>query len=461
MSIELFLITLPIAYLIRKLISVLLNYVPGYYGHYTQRNFNARWFVFNSDNARFASEGLGELAFNDIFTASLIDDNDLWLEENTNATDYYSGTSIIAAPYVGGFIPLKDKVNIATGVRVEYFKQDLSTYVSASDFTTHTPASISKLSVLPSLNLTYKIFDKDFDLVKDSNTYRENSLLQARLVYASSVNRPVFREIAPFSFYDFNRGINIAGNPDLTTAQINNVGARLEFYPRKGQVISFGGFYKSFINPIETVIRTSGDQDFFSYVNAKSAQSYGIEMEVKTVLAGKYDKARKSFYELSLSTNGSLLKSNVLLNDADIAAGLISNRPLQGQSPWILNTRLSYSSDKKGYDFNLLYNIFGPRIAVVGLSDIFEGSPSLYEQPRHLFDFTASKTVFDDKGKVTFAINDILSYKTVWYVDNDQSRSISNEDNIFMNLQNGRGAYYSIAFNYNLQGKKKESKPAK
>jgi len=38
-----------------------------------------------------------------------------------------------------------------------------------------------------------------------------------------SVNRPAFREIAPFTFYDFDYRADISGNTNLKNADLHNI----------------------------------------------------------------------------------------------------------------------------------------------------------------------------------------------------------------------------------------------
>ena len=71
-----------------------------------------------------------------------------------------------------------------------------------------------------------------------------------------TLSRPEFRELAPFTFYNFLNDNLTAGDPKLQRALINNYDARLEYFPGEGQVISVSGFYKEFQNPIELILRT-------------------------------------------------------------------------------------------------------------------------------------------------------------------------------------------------------------
>ena len=79
---------------------------------------------------------------------------------------------------------------------------------------------------------------------------------------------------------------------------------RYEWYPSKGEIVSIALFYKKFKNPIEWTYTVAGGTDLvYSYINAKGADNYGIEIDIRK------DLGFIGLEELSLSFNGSLIKS--------------------------------------------------------------------------------------------------------------------------------------------------------
>ena len=68
------------------------------------------------------------------------------------------------------------------------------------------------------------------------------------------MNRPEFRELAPFYFVDFDLNAGIYGNPSIKQAYIQNFDIRFEHYPSPNETFNIGVFYKKFNNPIEMVI---------------------------------------------------------------------------------------------------------------------------------------------------------------------------------------------------------------
>jgi outer membrane receptor protein involved in Fe transport len=118
------------------------------------------------------------------------------------------------------------------GARVEHNRQQLNSATYGGR-----PVGVDKklLFVLPSVNASWNI--------------SERSVLRAG--FGSTLNRPEFRELAPFAYYDFSANTVIYGNPALRTAAIQNTDARFEFYPSLTEVVSLGAFHKHFADPIE------------------------------------------------------------------------------------------------------------------------------------------------------------------------------------------------------------------
>jgi outer membrane receptor protein involved in Fe transport len=96
-----------------------------------------------------------------------------------------------------------------------------------------------------------------------------------------------------------------------------------------------------------------------------------------------------------------------------------TDRPMQGQSPYLVNTSLYYDSKKTGISVGILYNRIGKRIVGIGRVDTGSGAsinndvPDTYELPRDLLDFVLTKRI----GKhIEFKANfkDILNQKVVF-----------------------------------------------
>jgi hypothetical protein len=95
------------------------------------------------------------------------------------------------------------------------------------------------------------------------------------------------------------------------------------------------------------------------------------------------------FRNFNLVLNASFIKSRVQFDPNSLSR----NRPLEGQSPYIVNAGLYYQNNDNGITMSLLYNVIGKRISAVGRPspNQWEDIPDVYESSRNLIDFTFSK----------------------------------------------------------------------
>ncbi|WP_100613995.1 TonB-dependent receptor [Confluentibacter citreus] len=391
----------------------------GYLVDYRKRNFDARYFSYLlpgyvTDNRN----ELKQLPLTDIFNAVNVNPNDGWiLSEGTRPIDSYEASNFLTAGYLYAQVPL-NKFDISGGVRVEHNIQQLNSSTDTEPVEVDNPIT----SVLPSFNVSYNLSDR--------------SIL--RLAYGKTVNRPEFREIAPFVFYDYKNEAGRRGNSDLETAEIDNIDLRYEFYPNMGETMSLGLFYKNFKNPIENVTEITTEQPQFLYDNAESAYNYGVEIEI-----------RKSFKDISdnpfiskLSTN---INASYIVSEVDLGSNVTSQdqkRALQGQSPYIINAALGYE-DENGFSANLIYNRFGDRIFSVGDNNF----PTIYELSRDNIDFTISKKFKNVTYKL--GIQDLLNAKYQFFEDSNRDeqirKNIDNATSVFK-----RGTLFTFNVTYNL-----------
>ena len=163
-------------------------------------------------------------------------------------------------------------------------------------------------------------------------------------------------------------------------------------------------FYKNFKDPIESLVvpgSGSGGAKTFTFANAEKSINYGIEVEIKKSLASFTESGFLG--KISTLFNASLIQSEVTLGD-EISSGQSDNRPLQGQSPFIVNAGLNYNDPNRGFQINALYNVIGKRIFAVG----FQGYPDLYEMPRNVIDLVVTKEL---GSKIIFkaGVSDLLN----------------------------------------------------
>ena len=313
------------------------------------------------------------------------------IDETTNKSDSYTATNDLLAGYVAFKLPFTSKFELYTGVRIEKNNQQMHSY-SSDNATEEVNIQIDKTDFFPSANLSYKFTDKTL----------------ARFSYGLTINRPEFREIAPFAFYDFEMKKLVRGNPELENASISNYDLRYEYYPSPSETFVFGVFYKDFKKPIETIEINSGSGKDYTFQNALGAKNYGIELELRKSFEslGKKDNFLKYFKNLMLVVNASYIKSEIKLDTANFYSAE-AKRPMQGQSPYIVNLGLYYQDNDHGLMVSLLYNVIGKRIVVVGLD-----TPDVYEMPRNVIDLMVTKNV-GEFVQIKAGIQDILNQKVV------------------------------------------------
>lgn len=391
------------------------------------RSFKARNLGYVKSNFMLFDDNLLNTTIDSLFFPTNINTTTgIKIAESTNPSDSYTASNYLMAAYIGSELQLAKKVKLNTGVRTEYNIQELN-----SRNLSNTPINVYNpiLSVLPSVNLTYTIKD----------TLYKTMLL--RFAYGTTVNRPEFRELAPFGFYDFNFNLVNKGSDSLKTPTIHNFDLRWEMYPGLGEMITLGVFYKKFINPIETLFIPgggSGGIKTFTYGNAEKAYSAGIEIEFRKSMEGVFKSPILQNFNLIL--NASLIRSRVELGQEQL--GQSNERPLQGQSPYIVNAGIYYKSDEKNFQFNLLYNVIGQRIFIIG----FDVYPDIYEMPRHVLDFNFSKK-FDNNLELKFGVGDILNQSVTLLQDANKDKKFERaNDQIIQSYNPGTTISFGLSY---------------
>lgn len=366
----------------------------GAYGEYRTREYKTREFIYNwepennSLPADFRKSDLPTLLSN----SGNFGSDKLYLLEEPNRRDDYKGHNTLGAGYLAATLPF-GSLSVFAGLRYEYSKMELITNTRDDR-----PSPLSHFykynDLFPSLNATYKFSDKH----------------QLRLSYGKTVNRPEFREVSPSVFYDFDLAADVKGNTELTSCYVQNLDLRYEFYPSRGEMVSVALFYKYFDAPIEwTYTLSGGNRMIYSYMNADHANNYGVELDIKK------DLSFIGLPDFSWSFNGAIIKSRVNFN----GCANMENRPMQGQSPYLVNTGIFYKNDKQQLDIALLYNRIGKRIIGVGRSEgTTSGNetlrvPDSYEMPRDVLDLSISKK-FGTHWEIKANIRDLLAQK-VYY----------------------------------------------
>lgn len=367
------------------------NLQVGAYGEYRSREYQTRNFIYNwnvSDNNMPS-----DFRHSDIPTLLSSEANmgydKLYLLEEKQMRNNYRGHNTLGAGYLALSLPF-GKLGIHAGVRFEHNEMELIS--NSRDYEKSESSRHYKTDdVFPSLNTTYKISDQH----------------QVRLSYGRSINRPEFREVSSSVYYDFDLASNVQGNTELKNCYVDNLDLRYEWYPSRGELISLAVFYKHFDSPIEWTYTVAGGTDLiYSYKNAKSANNYGVELDIRKNLGFIGLK------DFSWSFNGALIKSKVQFEKG----AKEEDRPMQGQSPYLINTGIFYKNAPLKMDIALLYNRIGKRIIGVGRSEGSTGDdsnsrvPHSYEMPRNTIDFSLAKK-FGEHLELKLNVRDLLAEK--------------------------------------------------
>ena len=363
----------------------------GAYGEYRSREYQTRNFIYNWNVS--ANNMPSDFRHSDIPTLLSNEANmgydKLYLLEEKQMRNNYRGHNTLGAGYLAMSLPF-GKLGIHAGVRFEH--NDMELISNSRDYEKSESSRHYKTDdIFPSLNTTYKISDQH----------------QVRLSYGCSINRPEFREVSSSVYYDFDLASNVQGNTELKNCYVDNLDLRYEWYPSRGELISLAVFYKHFDSPIEWTYTVAGGTSLiYSYKNAKSANNYGVELDIRKNLGFI------GLNDFSWSFNGALIKSKVQFEKG----AKEEDRPMQGQSPYLINTGIFYKNEPLKMDIALLYNRIGKRIIGVGRSEGSTGDdsnsrvPHSYEMPRNTIDFSLAKK-FGDHLELKLNVRDLLAEK--------------------------------------------------
>jgi len=381
-------------------------------GFYQNRNrtFDFRQFIYSPYNlvggTTSFSTAIGYLPENQIFSQQnmgllqpgTMGNNNIGgfvIGESTDPVSPYSASARLYAGYAMVDLKLKSMWRLITGLRYESYYQSIS-YNDALFIINKKVNTVDTVvnDLLPSVNLIYSPTDK----------------INIRGSYSRTLNRPEFRELAPFLFFDFNTGFSLNGDPNLERATIDNADLRFEWFPSGGQLVSVSGFYKYFINPIEMY---KGQNTFqVVYGNTSAAFSQGVEVEYRINVGNFFkndsSKIGKILNNTTVFTNAALIQSQIIGSPKNpLLANSVSsyNRPLQGQSPYLFNIGASYVDNVYNFSFSAVLNRVGPRIYIVG-NNIYQ---EIWEYSRTVMDLQVTKSFLKNRLEIRFNIKDLFA----------------------------------------------------
>jgi hypothetical protein len=392
------------------------------------RDFRSRIFRYNITNF---NSFVASNAFKPIDRAFFYDNmgnSGYILEEFTNNSDRYFGLSVLNAAY--GMMDNKfGDFRVIWGLRAENFQQLLTSKEQTGN---RSVRLTEKWDFLPSINVLLNVGEKQ----------------NLRASASRTVARPEFRELAEFAFFDYEMNYGVKGDSALKRTSILNYDLRYEIYPKAGEAITFGAFYKEFTDPIEFRLDPGSNADTrrYFYQNALSAKTLGFEIELRKGL----EFISPALKPLSLFGNYTYLRSEVVFNDLSSDSKTIkADRPLQGQSPYLLNAGLQYTSDM--FNASVLYNRVGQRLTLVGNEEF----PNVYERPRNQVDIQLSKKVLDGQGEIRINFQDILNNAFYFYENvNENTGFQEGVDRLFNSYKQGSTITVGFTYDFNI-GKKK------
>jgi len=293
-----------------------------------------------------------------------------YVRDFTDPRNNYDGDQTIGAGFLMMEAPVPGLPSLLFigGVRVEHTDMSIETLGSEPR-----RGAFTETDLLPSANLKWALRDN----------------MNLRLAYGRTIARPTFREFAPFESFQFVGDYIERGNPDLTRTRVDNFDLRWEWFVQPGELLSASVFYKDFTDPIERTIdpEAAANQEV-TYLNRSSARVYGVEFEARKRLDGLGSWVR----HLQVGGNLTLTRSEVsrpqevldAIQAFDVKAD--DTRPLQGQSPYILNLNVGYENPNSGTSVNVFFNRFGDRLDTVTRNGV-----DLFEQGRSMLDVNASQ----------------------------------------------------------------------
>ena len=368
----------------------------GAYAERRSRKYDTRFFTYAWPTGQLPQA----LRSMDVTTGLLNDANygpdGLYLLEQVDWSNNYEARNTLGSGYAAVLLPLfGGQMEAYGGVRFESAHTRLISHTRRQAYSP-LATDYDYNDLFPSVNLTWHL----------------NTAQQLRMAYGRTINRPEFRELSTSVYYDFDLASNVQGNHNLKPAYVDNIDLGWEWYPNAGEVVSLSLFYKHFRNPIEWTYTVAGGTDLvYSYLNAEGADNYGVEADIRKQLDFL------GLPQLSLSLNASWIHSRVTFAPGSHER----NRPMQGQSPYLVNAGVFYSSDpghpsaawQKGWTAALMYNVIGKRIIGVGRS-VGSGEtdvrvPDSYEMPRHQIDLNVGKAL--GRFDLCVALRDALGQK--------------------------------------------------
>ena len=359
----------------------------------------------------------------------------------------YNASVNSAAAYAAIEIRFFAKLKANAGLRLEKYVQRYTGQDQLGYNVLNNDVVLDNMDLFPSLNLTYSL------------TEAQN----LRFSYSMTIARPSLKELSYAEIYDpitsrtfigglFRDANDIDGivywDGNLISTHIHNFDLRWELFSDNGQMLSIGGFYKKFIDPIE-MVQFATQVGSFQPRNVGDGEVLGGEFEFRLSLA----KLAAQLSNFSLQGNFTYVESRVRLSNTEYGSRVenartgqtISEyRDMAGQAPYIVNAGLSYDGGHEGFwknfEAGLFYNVQGSTLVYVGIAD----RPDIYSKPFNSLNFNANKKFGKgDRMQLGFKVKNILNQ-----VDESVFKSYEADEQYFTRLS--PGVKFKVSFSYSL-----------
>jgi TonB-dependent receptor len=393
-----------------------------------KKSFDARVFGYRIPNAGTHNYDLEYLSQDAIFAPENMSKQGYSLQEITSKSDSYTASGDTYSGYLMAEQKITKNFRAILGARIESYRQIINSQTFGGD-TINVDTTIT--NILPSINLVYALNEKS----------------NLRLSGSQTVSRPIFRELSPFSFFDFELNAAIQGNDTLTTTKITNVDARYEWFPGLNQLLAVTLFYKDFQKPIEQITDKGSTTTLYTFINTPRATAYGAELEFRAKwTALRYLVEWKQWENFSIYGNFAYVQSRV--DQSNIPGIGEKYRQMQGQSPYIINTGINYTNAEKGTSVTLSFNRIGRRLWSVGTTGaVGNRYLEIWEAPRSVLDIQLSQKVFKN-GEIKLNIADLLNQRLNFYQDVDGNGKFTKNSTDKLIIGTTFGWNSSLGFSY-------------
>ncbi len=392
-----------------------MNVAAGFLIEINDRQFDARLLTTVKDD--FTDADLLFVAakdFANVFSSENYGSNGYYLNDATTDYDSYSAGSKLFSGYMGINNVFINRWRTSLGFRVENYQTTLeSGDIDIDNNTT---------DILPYFDASFRPADK----------------VVLKIGYSHSVNRPAFRELSPYTFYDFDYRTDIKGNPDLENATIRNLDLSFLYIFGSQEYLSVSPFYKKIENPIEMIYIVRSDKPLFTFDNAHEAELGGIEVE----FSKRFSNYKESYLH-NLIFLGSFSYTSSSINLGDSTSEVSSSRPLQGQIPLIFSGGLTFITPQKDAQVTVEYKHMGKSLFSVG--DGVNTFP-WYNAPSNMLNAGVGYTL---KNNLTFHITavNLLNARISQFEDTNYNGSITDD----VDKEVSRGLtyqYYNFSVSY-------------